>query len=669
MSRNGKFLKLKLAYCRFVMYELIGILRTPYYGQVQGKSESEELAAALSNARVPIAEIAEFDSIRKNRINILLAQMISTFIYSAKNAIMFILMLMAFDHNNPARDLEPLEPLTSEGNRQFKFKCVATDCASFYNSSSESKSITMKPEETDVQSMFHELAEQFSEIPIVSLCYPTFSSIYPSARDSGDMGLIVFGVSTLGILLFCTAYPLTSLSCPHRSEMFPVIVTPNLARALMEERIRKKAIEFQISLANYKHSERQIRISSPGPLIRGIPHFRYNIDNMIDTEEPSRENFGYTEKLLADCMPSSRSLWWQNQLASLLISIHIMFAASVSVLWYMVQGVYMQNSIDERDRKLQEWAKSIESSNCTVWYHDDPTKTPIYLDKINTYWHPLSIAENFFFHFLTLKSVVHALAYFVGIYADLECMTLELKRFFAIVIESRKIKFEEVVEVTQSSEQQINHNICVTKLRQHFRAETSRLDIAFHKSRCAKLRTKLNDQSFVDSMLTSGRLDKRTQADMMEKLYISYRLLAEQLNHYNPTLVLVLISGQAANYTLVFLAVWLSKRLASFQIAPLVVVGFCWFIANGLVAIVSSFHAGARKLELLIWSLLATMELEPNNVRHNHLRLLWLKQAKQLASQGGLAIKMLGIRVTYVNILQMAIWTGTLLVFAIRPHG
>lgn len=62
----------------------------------------------------------------------------------------------------------------------------------------------------------------------------------------------------------------------------------------------------------------------------------------------------------------------------------------------------------------------------------------------------------------------------------------------------------------------------------------------------------------------------------------------------------------------------------------------------------------AKKLQPLIWSLVARMA-RSNDLRTQHLRQLWIKQVQLLDIEGGLTLTGFGIRITYVNCIQVSV--------------
>lgn len=55
-----------------------------------------------------------------------------------------------------------------------------------------------------------------------------------------------------------------------------------------------------------------------------------------------------------------------------------------------------------------------------------------------------------------------------------------------------------------------------------------------------------------------------------------------------------------------------------------------------------------------------------DDIKTEHLRVLWIKQAQILDYEGGIKLTALNIEITYVNIIQLIIWTATILLMSIN---
>lgn len=62
----------------------------------------------------------------------------------------------------------------------------------------------------------------------------------------------------------------------------------------------------------------------------------------------------------------------------------------------------------------------------------------------------------------------------------------------------------------------------------------------------------------------------------------------------------------------------------------------------------------SRKTERTLWTLIAVqMEENSSDERARHLKSLWLKLLTGISKAGGIALEVFGMRVTYVNVLQV----------------
>lgn len=61
----------------------------------------------------------------------------------------------------------------------------------------------------------------------------------------------------------------------------------------------------------------------------------------------------------------------------------------------------------------------------------------------------------------------------------------------------------------------------------------------------------------------------------------------------------------------------------------------------------------AKQLHYVIWTLVASMT-DCDDLDLRHLRLLLTRQARIMDSEGGIALSAFGIRMTYVNVIQVS---------------
>jgi len=138
---------------------------------------------------------------------------------------------------------------------------------------------------------------------------------------------------------------------------------------------------------------------------------------------------------------------------------------------------------------------------------------------------------------------------------------------------------------------------------------------------------------------------------------------------YSHSVAVFIILG---TYALAIVSVHCNRQMVDFTIEQLIVVAFGMIAVNCSISITSNIRAKmscrflftcasaetnragqARRLQPLLWTLIAQTS-DSREPRLGHLRLLWLKQARILDSEGGIAMGAFGLRVTYVNVIQVS---------------
>jgi hypothetical protein len=153
--------------------------------------------------------------------------------------------------------------------------------------------------------------------------------------------------------------------------------------------------------------------------------------------------------------------------------------------------------------------------------------------------------------------------------------------------------------------------------------------------------------------------------ETMEKVYVNFRMFIEHVRKATPGNATVFSIMYLLNYGLAIIGVVSSMRLHNLRSEPTFFIILGLTLANLQIFVGANFHAEAKKLQPIIWSIIAKM-VHSSDLRVMHMRALWLKQAWSLNEQGGLALSALWMRITYINILQLALWTTTIIIIVIR---
>jgi hypothetical protein len=153
--------------------------------------------------------------------------------------------------------------------------------------------------------------------------------------------------------------------------------------------------------------------------------------------------------------------------------------------------------------------------------------------------------------------------------------------------------------------------------------------------------------------------------ETMQNIYVNFRMFIEHIHQTAPANAVLFSMIYVLNYGLAVIGVIMSRKLRNLRGEPMFFIVFGLTLANILIATSANFHANAKKLQPILWSIIARMT-HSSDMRIKHLRFLWFKQVQKLDDKGGLALSAFSIRITHINILQLAIWTATIIIIAVH---
>lgn len=153
--------------------------------------------------------------------------------------------------------------------------------------------------------------------------------------------------------------------------------------------------------------------------------------------------------------------------------------------------------------------------------------------------------------------------------------------------------------------------------------------------------------------------------ELLEKYYLSIRLFLIYSCEQEHILAIWAVYSWPFSFGLTLMCVLYFKRTNSFGLELVVLVLAGLSITNVLMGIPANFNAKVTKLQPLLWSIIGRLTTK-SHPRIRHARDLWVKLVVLLHEQKSLIMAPLRIELDYIKIIQVDVWTITLVVLSMR---
>ena len=540
-----------------------------------------------------------------------------------------------------------------------EYACLATNCSRLSTAGS--------------------LKQQLLGLPTCVICHSKWISFFWSPYvNLVPLSVLLNCICCLYMVAANVCLPLSQISLKAGSELMMFIVAPKITSRMFLDKIRNIKLTIEASIINYK------QFQDPSFKIKLIQHKATfaNERTAMRREWPvvdmiNKENqLNICNEYFEDCLPAVRTEWWRLKAASIHYYLQCLFLfLQVSVGGFIV--VHLERYVDLVYQMILEFSQYMRSVGCTIWLRDDPAKRPIDLDQVDIFWNSFSLPDVLIAVTLTVNLIGAIFFSMYIIMCELITWRRELIRHIMLSIE-----FTRLMDcITLGSQAKITSFGAHTKyrmahMRDQFISDTSyglfymitkNLGSHNHQVGLERVQTRQAYRRWALTILAQeGPMHLvETQVIMVEKLYISLRLFMGIVDMYSPNVAVIILFVNFATYGMTAIAIFLNSKFKNHHSGYSYLISFLVISQFAIVGAVANFHAKARQLQMLLWTLVAELA-HSREVRINHMRSLFMKQAHSIDRQGGIALNALNFKVTYVNVAQVSAFSATLLGLAIR---
>lgn len=390
----------------------------------------------------------------------------------------------------------------------------------------------------------------------------------------------------------------------------------------------------------------------------------------------------YCAGFASDCVTIMRTDWWlvsgRRMMSNIAAAVILVICLAVLLVPYQIHS-----SVAWKRLMTKQLGLEVAAANCSIWSPGPGEHQLVELRLEHLELH-FSLAMTLLYTIqcaLPLTAICFMLITFWMTITELTCWLYELKFVIrlsqGIVDEllSRKAKQQPLpssagqygvrFKLAPLDEQQFPLGLLREQFRLHIRVGAFLLDCQLPGNTSSRLRSSLAAHNFTLDTIESHRLGLEAAVELLEKLYISFRIYLDHVRYYTPLMTIMILFANIYIYGYVAIGVWFMRALDQFFMFSLAMILFGWSTTNLFIWAAANLNAKAKELHLLIWSLVAVTS-KSRDIRVMHMNALWRKQVQALDMDCGLALRAASVRITYTRIIQIIIGSGTLIVFALR---
>lgn len=386
-----------------------------------------------------------------------------------------------------------------------------------------------------------------------------------------------------------------------------------------------------------------------------------------------------------DCLPFIRTEYYRPIMAKQLWILLVM-----SVLFYVVMVVEMLLILPSAVRAKEDWKfnlfdNHIESTGCAIWRANDDLsiKERVKISQPRTQFTVFTLIEilmislplgSIFSISITLSLMcLHELSIEIAVQVDRLQLVIELND---IIIEangihgsSQEFDFESEGDVRHDfqfrelallHQQNVRFPFGLTSLTPIMDADRKAKHLQNgHSGHATELR-----HLAIQQLATSNRdYHLSIHLNALIKVYIGVRALAHQVERTSRNLTQILSFFYICNYGFAFVWISYSRKFHGRYHNSMEFSLLALLIINIVIATAARVQAKSKRLLNQIWQLVAlTYPFE--DIRIRHMRVLWIKQAISFTEEYGMTMKAYHIPVTYATMIQLTLWTSSLVILA-----
>ena len=668
---------------------------------------ADEIDSLIRRKDLPPGDVLEYSSCSSNRPKRITFLIIAAYLlYMFKSAIYILFTLKARYHVGSDLKVESVHRYNETSTNLDKaYSCLRTNCS--------------------LLSKARTLTEDLHGLPIFSICNPTLRPFYTPYVDLGPLGILIHIMAIVFVLCLNIVLPIKQIILPANDESIMFVTAPRVAKQIVYEQFQKVREEFLQSYETFLAST-----SCPGVMTcygRFVGYFpgllparqkhvtlssSYPSSWIGSREKPKEEReakedrFDYNpgDPFLLDCLPAIRSQWWRRESALIYWKLFASIITFQTVTAILVL-IYSQMKISHMHAKMKRYTEDMAESNCSLWVQRETSvefgaRHLVHLESLKFDWSIYGICETILILAIPYCAIAIVLAINYVTNSELSCWLKELRLHSRLALEILQIGLDPRVreEIVRSTIQygtkpnddddgyyyyyhHYDHDggsggrikFRMANMRRRF---VSGSELKFLIVRCESLESKTETDAHLAArelalnyVLRERPQDRlELQAVMLEKLYMNYRILITTVRRYSKHITVLIILSHLIAYSLALVCAYVMKTVRDLSsIAITILIAFLSLIVP-FISLSSNFHAQAKRLQTIGWSIVAllTQFKGPYSSPLNHLRLLWFRQTTMLDDEDGLAIGANGLRVTYVNAIQVLIWSATIIILVLK---
>lgn len=405
---------------------------------------------------------------------------------------------------------------------------------------------------------------------------------------------------------------------------------------------------------------------------------------------------------VADCLPLCKTGWWRQKLTEIFVKVFF----EVLLVWtygFLMAIVLVDIYVMHPNRRLyHQFADYIDRHNCSMWLSSSASNSTsglgqepaassmIDLREASDDWNLYTFTEELISISILIYIISIALANFYCLVIDQKLWLMELAEEMSVAIEftqlvrgpicHRKL-VGEGLEAAQNQRRPSGQRFLLSAIKDRIKPNIYfnimlllRLDPFYRQHRppttgtaSTRTDTRLAYLEFAHQLRSRFGSSADVHVELLEKIHINHWHFMLALRQHHASVTAVLLISQILNYGYSIIAVYFYRNVKGFVLGPLTLNSLSIVTIYVIIGLSSEIHAHARRLERQFWSLTALTADWPDE-RVVHLRHLWMKQLRLIGEAGGLAQKFFNINVTYAGIIQVLVWTVSILLLAYTRH-
>lgn len=375
-------------------------------------------------------------------------------------------------------------------------------------------------------------------------------------------------------------------------------------------------------------------------------------------------------------IPINYTSWWRKQWASSFLlaqSIGTLVLLAVILLYWFWLNYCSLTYIDH----VETITEHMSRSGCTIWLTE--SQRVVILREADIGWTLFGTLGEFTTLLPTIFIVILAFSTIYLEIVDLLLATTELNFLLMVALELGKFyttkadRLQPVNsvhnQVTSFNEQKNNNLSEIIREKIYETVELSKAILIvkplsrLHGPSKSKLDTKIAYYEFASSLISRFGLNPDVYIEILAKIHVNLSNLVMSVSQINPRTANGLVFSYIINFVVLAVSVYFNQHTKNLTVIPLSITLISISSVNLFISFASNLHCKYKRVEAAFWSLIA-LNAHSEDVRVKHLVDLWNRQIGIMSEDGGLALKISDLNITYGAIIHLLAWTSTILLFA-----